>query len=108
MNTDIDWSLGIVVLCVIIALVVLTKGQDIPEAFENSSVYPATPTPPQPYCWGPHLWGWNSRPFYDYGPQITLPHPYQNECHDYANQVCAQSGNERCYPLTYQKCAQSS
>src|SRR5437016_6967896 len=52
--------------------------------------------------WGPYLWGWPGRTFYEYGPETHAPYPYQLECDEYANQMC-HSGNRlwTCDPYCY-------
>jgi len=55
--------------------------------------------------WGPYLWGWRNRPFYEYGPNTRAPYPYQFECNDYANQMCHRSCDPYCYKKNYLRCS---
>ena len=55
--------------------------------------------------WGPYMWGWSDKAFYDYGPQSSIPYPYAFECDDYANGACKKSCDHFCYKKHYMKCA---
>lgn len=55
--------------------------------------------------WGPYLWGWKDRPFYEYGPYTQSPYPYQFECDDFARQMCNKSCNNLCYKNYFLKCS---
>jgi len=106
MEASNDWSIWIVLLILVIAMIIFMQERELAEAFESPA--PFKPEPVPPYCWGSFFWGWGDRPFYEYGPQSVLPHPYEDCCHDYANKICMNSGNAMCYPMTYQRCAAQS
>jgi hypothetical protein len=72
-----------------------------PTVKENFAQHPQK----QSRWWGPYMWGWKSRPFYDYYYHPQTPHPYQNECDHYARYLCQNSNHPLCYKNYYMKCA---
>ena len=61
--------------------------------------------PPIQVKWGPYLWGNRPRTFYDYGPQTSIPVPYENDCNEYALEKCRQSCDPSCYKGHYYQCS---
>jgi hypothetical protein len=90
-------------IIVLVGLVLFYHFRSSVEGFNG--VMTKYPTPP---CWGKSMWGKEMRPFYEYGPQTAIPHPYQDACHDYANEKCQNSGNWNCYQIAYQQCSAQS
>jgi hypothetical protein len=94
----------------------LRQGCHFNEAFTNPTHdYAPEPTLDIPASqltarsyWGPYLWGWHDRAYYEYGPDTRAPYPYQFECDDYARQQCKKScieDDKFCYKKHYMKCS---
>lgn len=111
--------LTFVAIVLIVGWIFMSRSPFMEQTGGNSLSMTAIPSRPfpvdRPYLrdyWGPYLWGWNPRPFYEYGPTTSVPYPYSFECDRYANQQCkdqCDSLNSKwgpfCYKHHYMRCS---